>query len=449
MGRCTLAVKLNPKANKAELHVVWLRITKDRDAVFLSLSVAIPEKQFNGNGNRQLKNWVRRSCADFSIFNDRIVSALNRAEEAISFFENRELEFSATDVKSYLEQGGLPDRLLPFFAAHIAHRRAIAGGDLGKLKTADGYESSLKVFRGYLRETHKIADSVSDEKIDDSYWLLGKFTKADALALKEWLLQYYAPNSVTSYLRNLRHVLYLAADKGLVSFERFPMRGISLTIKRKNVQRLHEGEIEQLATAPAPTKHRGGHPSVTSPKHARPLAMMMYLAHGARIGDAITWRAGAYTVEGDQHRLRYNTGKNKRSMSVLLDREAIELLAPYLVHENGTPKQPDEFLFPYLPANFDKLKTADQYLEVRKAKGRARKQIIALGERVGLTKRLTPHVMRHSFADMMRRSGVDMQTRQEALGHADMKTTINYQEQFDQEAVDKVSLLYQNRKNKT
>jgi integrase len=45
---------------------------------------------------------------------------------------------------------------------------------------------------------------------------------------------------------------------------------------------------------------------------------------------------------------------------------------------------------------------------------------------VGLTKRVTSHSFRHSFATRLLESGYDIRTVQELLGHEDVRTTMIY-----------------------
>ena len=59
-----------------------------------------------------------------------------------------------------------------------------------------------------------------------------------------------------------------------------------------------------------------------------------------------------------------------------------------------------------------------------------------LGEKLGIDNTVTTYVARHSFATILKKSGVNIAIISEALGHSDLATTQIYLDSFDNEQID-------------
>ncbi len=113
-------------------------------------------------------------------------------------------------------------------------------------------------------------------------------------------------------------------------------------------------------------------------------------------------------------------GKGKKIRTVYLTPSATELLQEYLnLREDNWP------------ALFINARERGDEFETRGESRRLTRTAIEImirdrGRKAGITKPVTPHVLRHTFATTLLRHGADLRSVQELLGHANIATTQIY-----------------------
>jgi integrase/recombinase XerC len=144
-------------------------------------------------------------------------------------------------------------------------------------------------------------------------------------------------------------------------------------------------------------------------------------AGGLRVSEAVGLNMDGVDLAGASLRV---LGKGNKERIVPIGREAVAALRHYIAHGRGKllqKRRPTVF-----PSSGGR-----EPLFLNRDGGRlsarsVRRSLDGYIQKMALTKKVSPHTLRHSFATHMLDNGADLRTVQELLGHANISTTQIY-----------------------
>ena len=260
------------------------------------------------------------------------------------------------------------------------------------VKTVENYDRYLKRF---LRLSGAQGPrDITDELVRSFRLKLARNPDATGKPLKRQT-QLYHLVALRSFLKYLarRDISSLAPEK--VELGKMPARQIEF---------MESGELSRLLAAP-----RGG----TLGKLRDRAILELLFSTGLRVSelvalnrDAVNFKKGEFSVRGKGDRIRV----------VFLSDDAKRALGAYLEKRSDV----DEALFVRLRGGRER--DEDLRLTARSVERLVRKYAVA----AGITKKVTPHSLRHGFATDLLSGGADLRSVQMLLGHAQITTTQIY-----------------------
>lgn len=263
------------------------------------------------------------------------------------------------------------------------------------IKTTENYHH-------YLDRLVEFADDVPVEKIDEELvrkwrlWLnrledehgepIGKFT------------QNYHLIALRSFLKfgNKRGWKVLAPDK--IELAR---------VKRKQVTFLSPTELSRLLAQP----------ETSTPSGLRDRAILELLfSSGLRVSELTNLNRDHINLKRREFMVR---GKGQKDRPVFISPEAAQWIDEYLIKRTDTMAP----LFIRYSGNHN-LTNDGNFMRLTPRS--VQRMINTYARRAGITKKVSPHTLRHSFATDLLMNGADLRSVQSMLGHSNISTTQIY-----------------------
>lgn len=225
-------------------------------------------------------------------------------------------------------------------------------------------------------------------------------------------------NSIGIKMRSLRMLYNLAIEKEIVKAEHYPFNKYKVAKLSENTTKraLSKDDILNILNYTPNNRSHYGALAIDIFKYS-------YLMGGINFVD-IAYLTNENIIDGV---LVYKRKKTSKLIKLPLHEQAIELHTKYSNIES-------KYIFPIL-SSFHRTELQKEN-RIHKVIGNVNRELKAIGEELNLPIRLTTYVARHSFATVLKRSGVNTAIISESLGHSSEKITQIYLDSFENSQID-------------
>ena len=370
-------------------HPIMLRVCKGGKKKYISLGISVNPKFWDFEKNKPKRNCPNR---------EQLIKVINEQEqkyaEQILEFSVEKREYTPTTLIEAIVPVQKARTVGELFNEYIAQLKD--EGRLGYALSVQQVCNSLLKYKGHL--------DIYFSEIDVN-WLK---------AYESWLrCCKLADNTIGIRFRTLRAVYNLALAEGLVKADCYPF-------KKYKVSKLHK-ETAKRAITKEQVKQVIDY-DVSGARFYKRLAVDMFAFSYLMGGINFTDMAFLTDKNVEGGRLVYVRQKTKKLIMLPLQEKAVEIMNRYRSSQR-------KFIFPILDERertlrqkrnriYDVLDNVNGYLK-------------EIGKELGVELKISSYVARHSYATVLKRSGVSTSVISESLGHSSERVTQIYLDSFE------------------
>ena len=376
---------------------MMLRFTHDRTTKFVALGLSVEPHYWNKDAEM-----ITADCPDRAALQSQIDSTLATYRKKIQRLEALDMEVDFTNLFDQTSKC-TPQLVDGYFERQIATMK-----QAGKINTAIKYtatRTSLVKFHPAKLRFEEITPNLLG---DFETFLRGEGNQSNSIATKFSVLK-------AVYNKAVADKIFLCKENPFISYK----VGKHWTQTRKRA--IHKEDIQRLMQAELPVTR--------SPytEFARDIFLFSYFSAGINFKDIATLRY----VDMEEDRIFYRRHKTGKTMTCRLHPQAREIIAKYTRSE----AMQEDYIFPVLDRHIHR--TEQQiHNRVHKVLVHINRELKEWSKRLGLATNLTTYVARHTYATVLKRSGVSVALISESLGHSDLSTTQIYLDSFENSQID-------------
>ena len=380
-------------------HPLMLRIIQNRKTQYKSLNISVAAKHWDFD-----KNAPKPKCPHKDLINKIILKTKLEYQQKVLEKKANEEEFTASSLIHEQENEIKAMTVDDFYKQLIKELK-----EKGQIGNSYAYLSSYDNLKNFnkgkkLNFTFSHIDVVFCKKFED--WMRRKGNK---------------DTTISYQFRTLRATFNRAITAKVVSKEKNPFSEFKLShLNTKTMKRaLSKSDILKIMDADC-------HDKSELSQLAHDLFCFSYLCGGISLVDMANLTP-ENIIEG---RLIYQRQKTHGSINLQLSDRALQIISKYSDYQKKA-----NYFFPILHCKRH-VTPMQKHNRVRKYCLHINHELKQLAKELNITANVTTYVARHSFATILKKSGVNIGIISQALGHQDIKTTQIYLSKFDNEQVD-------------
>lgn len=443
----TYRFELNDKPSRNGKYAVFLRVTVNGKRKKLKTPVEV-NRRSDWNPTPKGDNWIRPSEPNSKVWNQTLSKTIKKAKETYEELASNGIVTS----EKVISRINAESNAFSFIAYAEEYAKSVY--ESGEYRTYTKYITLLNKLKFFINgiKPENILTIPRNGKELETY--LGKL-KTDLLFNEitlSFLNKFKAflkriPNTKNPELTLHQNTISKQFDnfKSLYNKGRIELREKGLSIKDSpfddfecetidtNKEKLTWEEIELLKKLELKEN--------SLIWHSRNCFLLAFYCAGMRAGDLIQLRGTNILYEHGEWRISYRMDKTTTAKDILLLPEALEIISQYIDLQSRT----SDYILPLLDneANYAKAITWEDkerlphevkkhlLQQVNSKNSLLNKYLNKMAAMAGITKKVSMHIARHSFANIARQKKANVYDISKALGHSSLKITESYLSKFD------------------